>query len=51
MNALSNQPSLNPATKYPETEIYRELGEKGRLNETVTPFEGITYYIKKIDRW
>lgn len=49
MNPLSNQPSLNSATKYPEIETYHELGQRGRLNETVTPFEGVTYYTEKVD--
>lgn len=49
MNALSNQPSLNSATKYPEIDTYHELGQKGHLNETVTPFEGVTYYTEKVN--
>lgn len=49
MSALNNQPSLNSATKYPEIETYHELGQKGRLAETVTLFNGPTYYSEKVD--
>lgn len=49
MNPLSNQPSLNSATKYPEIKTYHELGQRGYLNEVVTPFEDVTYFTEKVD--
>lgn len=50
MNAFSNLSGLNSATKYPSIETYHELGQKGRLTDTVTSFAGgAVYFTEKVD--
>lgn len=50
MNLLENLAPLNLATKYPSIETYHELGQKGRLTETVTSFAGgAVYFTEKVD--
>lgn len=40
---------LNSVTKYPSIETYHTLGEKGRLTDEVTRFDGVVYGYEKVD--
>jgi len=47
--AMLDLAALNSATKYPSIPTYHELGDRGSLTETVTPFHGDVILTEKID--
>jgi hypothetical protein len=42
-------PTINTATKYPEILTYHALGERGRLTDEVTEFDGEVIFSEKVD--
>ncbi|MFE0472433.1 RNA ligase family protein [Streptomyces sp. NPDC058947] len=42
-------PTINTATKYPEIPTYHTLGERGRLTDEVTTFDGPVILSEKVD--